>query len=223
MTASIFPADVPAAILENNLLSDLSEIWKAQFLSNCELRTAKKREVLLAQGSLTPGLIMIASGEIEISAQDDSGHVMVLHCSGPGEVLGDVESLAYMPALATCTAMPGCEVAIIPPERVMESLATPIFARNFARISYSRMAFINRTHSQNKYLPVEARICSCLMTLSRHSPIIRRPQAYVAEMAGCSRQTVNRCLGALRDDGIVALRKGIIEVLDNAKLSSRWS
>ena len=37
-------------------------------------------------------------------------------------------------------------------------------------------------------------------------------------MIGCSRQAINRKLARLQDDGLIALRKGTIRVLDRERL-----
>lgn len=209
--------------MKNMLLQDLSDEWCASFLSKCRTRSFRSTEPVLTQDGPCPFVILIARGVLEVAASDPDGHESVLHCAGPGEVVGDFEAVAQLPVLATCRALPGSEIYLAPAGLVIESLANPTFARNYARLFHGRMAFINALHARSKHLPVEARICTCLGTLSRHDPVIRRSQSYVAEMVGCSRQTVNRCLGQLRDDGIVALRKGVIEVCDPTRLASRWS
>jgi len=45
-------------------------------------------------------------------------------------------------------------------------------------------------------------------------------QTYLAGVVGCSRQTINKELGALRDKNFISTKKGKIEVLDREKLEA---
>ena len=49
-------------------------------------------------------------------------------------------------------------------------------------------------------------------------PEITKPQADLAGLLGCARQTLNRELGRLRDRNVIEIEKGRIRVLDRAAL-----
>ena len=52
---------------------------------------------------------------------------------------------------------------------------------------------------------------------------IRLRQDDLASMVGTTRPTANRILRQLEEDGVVALRRGTVHVLDDARLSGRMS
>ncbi len=177
----------------------------------------------MRQGDESTGLSLIADGTVEIATVDDLGHETVLHNAGPGEVIGDIELLAEMPNLATCRCVTDTVVLIFPRSATPELVRNPTIMRNFARLAYLRMAFINRQHCRSLFMPVEVQIYATLAQLSVHGSKIVHSQAYVADMVGCSRQTVNRVLGELRNDGVVKLSKSRIEIIDRSALLARIS
>ena len=48
---------------------------------------------------------------------------------------------------------------------------------------------------------------------------VRISQSQLGVVIGCSRQTVNKMLGELRDDGIIELGRNAVRVLDPARLA----
>jgi biotin operon repressor len=57
--------------------------------------------------------------------------------------------------------------------------------------------------------------------LADHGDNIRQSQSYLAGLVGCSRQTINKELGVLKEKSIIAINKGGISVLDRANLEQR--
>ena len=55
---------------------------------------------------------------------------------------------------------------------------------------------------------------------SERNSTIYDSQTYLAGVVGCSRQTINKELGVLRDKGFISVEKGVIEILDREKLET---
>ncbi len=88
------------------------------------------------------------------------------------------------------------------------------------------LASISQAHQSaacNALHPVRGRICRwLLMTQDRtNSDIVRLTQQYLATMVGVQRTTVTQLLRDLADQGIVATRRGRIDILDRAALEAR--
>ena len=79
----------------------------------------------------------------------------------------------------------------------------------------------NAGKSIDQHYTVEQRICSHLWQLSEQSKEIRQSQSYLATMVGCSRQTVNKELGILRDSEVITLSKGKITIHNRQALMER--
>lgn len=208
-------------LLRVPLFDDLPAETAQGFLDSC-IRTAHDRPTeLLHQGMPCPGVHIIARGSVEVSVVDAEGHHAILVNIGAGDVFGEIETVADAPCIASCRALPGSVTLMRPGAQVLSMLSDPLFVRNIVRINYHRLLVANRFHSSNQFHPVDVRICLTLENLARNGSVIRQSQAYVAEMVGCSRQTINRVLGQLRDENIVALRKGVIEILDDEALAAK--
>ena len=208
-------------LLKSRLLNDLPEDQKVAFLNQCAVRFFEESTQVFTQGEKPQGMVMIAHGTVEVSFVSDEGHRSIIHHSGPGETLGDAEAIADRGCAASCTALANTTLLFCATPLLFEHLKSPVFIRNFANVFCSRLERDNAFKSVDQFLPVDQRIFSYLAQLSRKKRIISQSQAYLANVVGCSRQTVNRTLGALRDDGVIELRKGVIEVVDHEALERR--
>ena len=102
---------------------------------------------------------------------------------------------------------------------VYTHLQSPVFVRNLAGIYYDRLIRDNMAKSVSQFYSVDQRLCIYLSQLtSEQRPQIRVSQSSLAAIIGCSRQTVNRKLGELRDNAVIQLGKGLITVLDRKAL-----
>lgn len=188
------------------------------FLDACLRKDYPVDTTILHQGETSPGLFMVAQGQVEIASVDPAGHQSILHNAGPGDILGEMEALTQRENIASCVARADAVALFCPRSTLVTVLQDTTMIQAIVRIFHDRLREANAQILRTQFLPVEDQIYACLARLSMHSPIIRHSQAYVADMAGCSRQSANRILGELRDEGIVALRKGAIEILDRDAL-----
>lgn len=203
------------------LFEDLPAETAQDFIDSCIRTVYDEPTELLHQGMQCPGVYIIAQGSVEVSIVDSEGHHAVLVNIGAGDIFGEIETVADSPCIASCKIAAGGIMLFRPGSHVLSMLSNPIFVRNVFRINYHRLLVANRFHSSNQFHPVDVRICLTLENLARNSNVIRQSQAYVADMVGCSRQTINRVLGELRDENILALRKGVIEIIDRERLVAK--
>jgi thioredoxin reductase (NADPH) len=69
-------------------------------------------------GQVSPGLMIILAGHVEVSHRDKSGQRVTIVTHGPGQFLGELAQLAGRPALADATALEPVQALIIPPDRL---------------------------------------------------------------------------------------------------------
>lgn len=206
-------------LLRSSLLADLSDDQKIAFLDACALRRFTVPTELLSQGEPCPGIYLVGQGQVEVSYVDALGNVSMLHVSTAGDVLGDVEALSENPCAASCTALANTSVLFCATPLVYTHLQSPVFVRNLAGIYYDRLIRDNMAKSVSQFYSVDQRLCIYLSQLtSEQRPQIRVSQSSLAAIIGCSRQTVNRKLGELRDNAVIQLGKGLITVLDRKAL-----
>ena len=83
-------------------------------------RTYRKGEYLEETGKPSPGLILILSGEVEISQHDPLGHVEEIVTYQPGQFLAEIASLSGIPVLVDGVAKTDVQAIIIPSARLRE-------------------------------------------------------------------------------------------------------
>lgn len=225
-TVGAAPADHMAAnllrIMNNHtaaLLGGIDLETLKQFLARCTIRTFHAEQQIIQQGAMLDHAFLVLRGAVEVSILDIEGNRVLAHLAQPGEVVGEVELLSGLFCVANCMARPGTMVAsfdlpllrsVIPGERLL---------KNLARLFHDRLARDNRYHLLAMFYCVEDRIRSHLLSLTTpDNPSADISQADLAAFSGCSRQTVNRTLAQLRDEGIVELGRGRIVVLDRERL-----
>lgn len=209
-------------LLENDLLADLSDDAKHDFINQCAVRTFSSKTKILEQGERADGMFFICHGAVEISYLSEQGHQTILYHAHNGDVLGLFEALASRQCAASCTAMPNtCALFCATPLLFQQVQTSPVWIRNIAARTLVMLERDNEGKSVDQHYSVEQRICNHLWQLSTQTAEIKQSQSYLATMVGCSRQTVNKELGILRDLDIIMLGKGKITVLSRKALLER--
>jgi len=75
-------------------------------------------DVLYTTGQVSPGLMVILSGQVEVTQRDKPGARTPLVTHGAGQFLGELAQLAGRPSLADATALEQVEALVIPPDRL---------------------------------------------------------------------------------------------------------
>ncbi|HEY2482311.1 MAG TPA: Crp/Fnr family transcriptional regulator [Caulobacteraceae bacterium] len=100
---------------------------------------------------------------------------------------------------------------------------SPGLRKLLMRHALANIAQAHQSVACNALHPVRARVCRwLLMTQDRtDSDIVRLTQQHLATMVGVQRTTVTQLLRELADQGIVATRRGRIDIVDRAALETR--
>ncbi|SFR33956.1 cAMP-binding domain of CRP or a regulatory subunit of cAMP-dependent protein kinases [Yoonia tamlensis] len=208
-------------LLNTALLNDLPDADKTTFLDSCSNRSYAKDTAILTQSEPTNGMFVVAHGSVEVSFLNKDGNRSIIYHAGPGQVLGMIEAVAGRPCAATCMAFANTAVLFCPTALLMVQLKSPVFIRNFAIATHDMITRDNMFKSADQFYTVEQKICLYLRYLSTQNFKFMQSQSYLANAVGCTRQTVNKELGRLRDQGIVEVTKGAITVVDHDALTNR--
>src|SRR5580692_8866804 len=95
---------------------DPLEIERVRRFGEC--RSFATGEALATIGHVSPGLMVILAGQVEVTHRDKSGQRVTIVTHGPGQFLGELAQLAGRPALADATAQEPVQVLNIPPDRL---------------------------------------------------------------------------------------------------------
>lgn len=87
-----------------------------------EARSFKSGDALAKTGSVTPGLMIILSGSVDITQQDQVGHRTHIVTHKPGSFMGELAQLSGRPALVDAHALEDVETLVIPPDKLRSLL-----------------------------------------------------------------------------------------------------
>jgi thioredoxin reductase (NADPH) len=83
-----------------------------------EPRSYPAGEALYKVGEVSPGLMIILAGQVDVTQRDEFGHRVPIVTYGPGGFMGELAQLAGRPSLVDAHARGAVEALIIPPDRL---------------------------------------------------------------------------------------------------------
>lgn len=209
------------SLLNSDLLSDLPDDQKNHFLDQCSVQIVSDTKMILAQGEYSRGLYFVADGTVEVSYCSEDGNKSIIKLATAGDILGALEAVGERPCAADCSAFAQTILLFCATPLLFEHLKSPVFVRNLAAHGHDLLTRDNRFKSVDQFYTVEQKICMHLHQYSGSNAKFNQSQSYLAEVVGCSRQTINRELGVLRDLNIIEVGKGKIIVLERDALTRR--
>jgi thioredoxin reductase (NADPH) len=87
-----------------------------------KVRAYRSGEAIFTVGHVSPGVVMVLSGKIDVTQHDESGQRTLIVTHGKGEFLGELAQLANRPALVDAYAQEPVKALIIPQERLQALL-----------------------------------------------------------------------------------------------------
>lgn len=214
----IDPQDYPH-LFQAPILKGLARDQKHALLSACTARVVKPSTSLLRQGETTAGSYFIAWGRVEVCYVDSAGNQVIVHIATAGEMMGEVEALSGRPCAASCQTLTETTVLFCPAKALYAHIPPQILIPNLCTLLHDRLKRENRNRMADHYYSADQRIRLYLHQLTSESDdSVRISQSQLGVVTGCSRQTVNKMLGELRDEGIIELGRNTVRVLDRARL-----
>jgi CRP/FNR family transcriptional regulator len=207
------------------ILSGLSPRSREPLLSQSVHRSLPPGEILVRAGRECSYLPLVLTGTLRIYKANEAGREFTLYRIEPGE---------SCILTATCILSGGIFPAIAEAEVATEVLLIP--ARLFARLVeedadwrrfvfglYSRrlddvLALVEEVAFQH----VDMRIASHLLArASKSGSVVRQTHARIASELGTSREVVTRILKDFEAQGLVATRRGAIDILRPQELEKK--
>ena len=201
-----------------SILADLPRDVANQPLNGATMRSYEAGSAILTQGVEVSGMFILAHGSVEITSRNANDQTVLIHFCRSGENFGEIEAIGDVPAAANCIAVEQSVLLCCPTQQLLKFTENAIFLRNLMRVSFDRLVRDNAYKFVDSFYPVEQRLCDYLHRLSVGNPVVAKTQAELAGLLGCARQTLNRELKHLRQQGIIELEKGKIRVIDRPTL-----
>jgi len=205
-------------LIKSEILSDLDTEFKKDFLNACVVRFYRLPALIFEQGEPADGMILIAHGYVDVTYTGEDGQQLFLARAKTGDTLGDSEAVSDEPCAASGKTSSNATVLFCPKPLLVRSLQSFGFIKNMTRIFHRRLVYDNWVKHISQFGAVGQRLRGYLYVLSENAGKISETQSYLANVVGCSRQTINRELARLREEGVIEQNGSEILVLDRAAL-----
>ncbi len=206
-------------LLKADFLKNLAPDFQKSILNQCAVLTFDSTKPVLMQGGPSDGMYIVAHGVVSIHYLGPRGQRVFVTREETGSVFGDLEAIAGKPCAASCEATKNTTLLFCPTPLLFSHLKSVVFVQNLMAILHARLESDNVFKLVDHCSPVTQRLCSYLHFLSRNNSRINETQSYLAEVVRCSRQTINKELGKLRNLGIISLQSRTVIIEDRERLA----
>jgi CRP-like cAMP-binding protein len=179
---------------------------------------------IFPKGSPGQSLMAVLRGSVKISSLSDSGKEIVFTIFNAGDIFGEIAVLDGAERSADATAMTDCELLVLNRREllpVLENRADLLMI--LLKILCRKLRLTTEQVEDVTFRHLESRVAKALVQLAEglgpHS--IRRPsvelhvsQRELGNMAGGSRESVNKQLQIWHRQGLIDLSKGSIMIRD---------
>ncbi|GAA4694326.1 Crp/Fnr family transcriptional regulator [Nocardioides conyzicola] len=211
------------------LLASLDEDERGRVLSAARRRAYARGDVLVREGEPSDSLHLVASGRLAVRVTTRDGDNATINLLGPGDYFGELSLLEGQPSARSATIValePAQTLSLSAAEfrdlrtrhRAADHLLLTLMARRVEELSGRLL--------EAMYDGLDQRVHRRLGELAelyadgRGPTTIPLTQEHLAELVGGTRPSVNQILRRLEDQGVVALGRGKVTVLDRARLDA---
>ena len=203
-------------------------------MKSARMERYSRRTQVLAHDRHRRELLVVVSGCLEISSMSSHGRKYVNALLGPGQVAPLVRLLEDVPLPYDYHAHEDSVIVHLPSDAVIAVLdAEPVLWRDVAKLGLQRQR-LSIVLLQNQMLnSIHGRVAATLMSLVHFYsgqgpgaaegddafPMVRLSQNDLASMLGLSRQTINKELGRLVEEGAIDMRYKRIRIVDAERLA----
>ncbi len=195
------------------------------------VRRFRRGETIFHQGDPGDALFVLASGSVKVVLPSDEGaEPAIVAILGPGEFFGELAILDGAPHSATIVAVEATETLVLHRDAFLALIDSDAGLRRALLASLATEIRRLTGHVEDlHFLDLPGRLASRIVRLSEAAGSrdpdgsVRIPWPYtqseLAGMIGGSRQSVNRLLAELADQGLVRVERDQLVVPDTERLA----
>jgi CRP/FNR family cyclic AMP-dependent transcriptional regulator len=211
------------------LFRDLDAETLSLLAGRARLRRCLAGEEIVQKDVPADAVYVIVKGRASVSVAARDGRVLTLREIGEAEIIGEVSLLDGGLPSATVTAITSLELIAVDRQSFLNLVEErPKIAVALLPVLASRLRCLTAWTDDLAVLPLSARVAKCLLRLlaahgqglgpSRIRIGRRVSQEDLASMVGATRESINKHVGRLERDGILAKENGHLVVLDLPRL-----
>ena len=201
----------------------LSENQRNRLLAALTLRTAKKGDILHRGGADCTGLLVIQSGQLRAYILSDEGRQITLYRLFDRDICLFSASciLRSIQFDITIEAQKDTVFWVIPAEIYQQIVQESTELSNYTNeIMAGRFSEVMWLMEQVMWKSLDKRLAAFLMEESsiEGGPELKITHEIIANPLGTHREVITRMLRYFQEEGLVALSRGTVKILDEARL-----
>lgn len=195
---------------------------------NVGTQTFQRGEPIFHQGSIGSTLYMIVAGQVRIYTTSEAGQELTVTMFRDGDFFGEMALLDGQPRAASAVSIGRTVTLTLERAAFLHTLnACPPIAASVLEVMTTRLRQSNVVADQLANMPASQRVVRQLLGLAaRYGTAdaggiridLRLTQDDLASLAGTTRETVNRVLAQLRDQGLIRVERARVSLLNLSQL-----
>lgn len=208
----------------NSLLAALPEEEYRQLAPHLKAVALKRGEVLHEADTPAQYVYFLDEGVASLSLISEEGKELMLSMAGNESVIGERAIYKEGHFIVRCEMLTdGSGQRMLP----------RVFDEEFNRKGMLHQLVLNRIEARmtetaqtalcNQMHAIEKRLARWLLTLSDrlHSEELHVTQEHISDMVGVRRAGITEAAGVLREAGLIEYERGVVRILDRAKLEAQ--
>ena len=204
--------------------SDMQEMEKIT-----RMEEVKKRQPLYLTGDPSRNVYLLKRGRVKIVNTAPSGKEVTFDILEPGEVFGELDAMEDAPRSTSAETLDDALICVIPRKDFDQYLAMhPTVMFKLTKLIGLRLKKIQSRVEDLVFRDVPARLAHLLSELSKTEGVadkqgirlkVKLTHQEMANLIGCSRETVSTTMGQFRDDGLIQMDGRTITIVNEKGLS----
>ncbi|MEK6801694.1 MAG: Crp/Fnr family transcriptional regulator [Nitrospirota bacterium] len=206
-----------------------SEMQEMEKITRME--EVKKRQPLYLPGDPSSNVYLLKRGRVKIANTAPNGKEVTFDILEPGEVFGELDVLEDAPRSTSAETLDDAVICVIPRKDFDQYLAMhPTVMFKLTKLIGLRLKKIQSRVEDLVFRDVPARLAHLLSELGKTEGVadtrgirlkVRLTHQEMANLIGCSRETVSATMGQFRDDGLIQMVGRTITLVNERGLAER--
>ncbi len=208
-----------------------SEMHEMERITRME--EVKKRQPLYLPGDPSNSVYVLKQGRVKIANTASNGKEVTFDILEPGEIFGELDVLEDSPRTTSAEALDDALICVIPRKDFDQYLSMhPNVTIKLTKLIGLRLKKIQSRVEDLVFRDVPARLAHLLLELRKSEGVpegggtrlrVKLTHQEMANLIGCSRETVSTTLGQFRDEGHIHMDGRSITIVNEKGLSKLLS
>jgi CRP-like cAMP-binding protein len=206
------------------LFDGLSQTEMQEMERITRMQAVKNRQPLYLPGDPSSNVYLLKQGRVKLASTAVSGKEVTFEILEPGEIFGELEVLEGLPRETAAEALDDTLICVIRREDFDKYLeAHPNITVRLTKLIGLRLRRIQSRVEDLVFRDVPARLAHLLLELRKTDGVpdgtsirlrVKLTHQEIANLIGCSRETVSTTLGQFREQGLIRMEGRSIAILN---------